>query len=84
MLSSAHQMQPAFINTPGATCFHRNTPGVWLHAADGSEADLTVYGNVFIRPRFNATNTTTSAASRRRRLQQSGTAAADTSPKFTH
>ena len=44
------------------------------HSAGDSEADLTVYGNVFVRPRSNGTNATTPAAQRRRLLQQTGTA----------
>ena len=44
------------------------------HSAGDSEADLTVYGNVFVRPRSNSTNATTPAAQRRRLLQQTGTA----------
>ena len=38
--------------------------------ADGNEADLTVYGNVFVRPLA----TSSAASSGRRRLQQTGMA----------
>ncbi|DBB09662.1 TPA: hypothetical protein ACH3X3_001309 [Trebouxia sp. C0006] len=47
--------------------------GETIIGSDGSEADLTVYGNIFVRPRSNMTNATTTAAQRRRRLQQSST-----------
>lgn len=40
--------------------------------ADSHEADLSVYGNVFVRP----LSTSSSTSSGRRRLQQTGTPAA--------
>ncbi|KAL3159984.1 hypothetical protein ABBQ38_010372 [Trebouxia sp. C0009 RCD-2024] len=43
---------------------------------NNKQADLTVYGNVFVRPRPDYNNTTSSPSTRRRRLQQSGTQAA--------
>ena len=51
-----------------ATC-HAVTAAVFT-LADGNEADLTVYGNVFVRPL--ATSSATSSG--RRRLQQTGAA----------
>lgn len=41
-----------------------------LAAADGNEADLTVYGDVYIRPQ--PPSTANSTAQQRRKLQQSG------------
>ena len=40
--------------------------------ADDKPADLTVYGNVFVRPRLSSTNTTSGSVTSRRRLLQSG------------
>ena len=42
------------------------------HCADDKPADLTVYGNVFVRPRLSSTNTTSGSVTSRRRLLQSG------------
>lgn len=42
------------------------------HGADDKSADLTVYGNIFVRPRPSGTNMTSGSATARRQLLQSG------------
>lgn len=43
-----------------------------VHYADDKPADLTVFGNVFVRPRLFGTNTTSGSVTARRQLLQSG------------
>ena len=53
-------------------CWLASSAAELVPCADSSQADLTVYGNVFVRPRLNSTNASSTTVTGRRRLQESG------------